>query len=83
MSRWPVGGMSSSAYLQRVRQEIQSGNTISGAMRRATVALWAEQFATLDEPILKPTGNDLPPLISGEHPLFWGSYMAIGDFQSQ
>jgi len=80
ISRWPVGGISSSRYIQRVRQEIHGNNTISGACRRAAIALWAEQFHTTDEPILKPAGSDAPPLTSGEHPLFWAGYMAIGDF---
>lgn len=80
ISRWQVGGPSSSAYLERVRQEVHGGNTISGAMRRATIAVWAEQFSTSEEPILKPTGSDAPALTSGEHPLLWGSYMALGDF---
>ncbi len=79
ISRWSVGGESSSRYLQRMRQELKASSSISAAMRRSTISLWAEQFATASEPVLLPAGNDADILTSGEHPLLWGGYMAIGD----
>jgi tetratricopeptide (TPR) repeat protein len=79
ISRWSVGGESSSRYLQRVRTELKSSPSTSGAMRRATVSLWAEQFATANEPVLLPAGNDADLLTGGDHPLLWSGYMAIGD----
>lgn len=78
ISRWSVGGESSSRFLQRVRREIADSRDISSATRRATLALWAEQFATVGEPILLHTSGDNDSLTSGEHPLLWGGYMAVG-----
>ena len=79
VSRWSVGGESSSRFLQRARWEMSGSKSISGALRKSSIALWVEQFATASEPILLPAGSDSPVLTSGEHPLLWSSYMAIGD----
>ncbi len=79
ISRWATGGMSSSRYLQRLRQELSETTPISKSLRRATLALWAEQFAVSDEPVLKPAGGADTELTSGEHPLLWSGYMAVGN----
>jgi hypothetical protein len=78
ISRWYAGGESSSRFLQRVRREIADSRDISGATRRASLSLWAEQFATVGEPILLHSSGDNDSLTTGEHPLLWGGYMAIG-----
>lgn len=78
ISRWSVGGESSSRYLQRLRREIADSRDVSTATRRASLAIWAEQFATAGEPILLHSSGDNDSLTSGEHPLLWGGYMSIG-----
>jgi hypothetical protein len=79
ISRWSTGGISSSRFLQRVRQDLSDARSLSGSMRRATLALWAEQLNAADEPILKPLSRDTDPITDGEHPLLWSGYVAIGD----
>lgn len=81
ISRWKVGGISASRYLQRIRQELGDSRSLSGSLRRATLAVWSEQFHTDQEPILQPTGSSTDRLVSGENPLLWSAYMAIGDYQ--
>jgi CHAT domain len=83
ISRWSVSGESSSRFWQRARMEFASFGGISAGLRRASIALWAEEFNTSTEPVLHPVGNDSDLLTSGEHPLFWAGYMAIGDRKSQ
>lgn len=79
LSRWPAGGVSTSALLQRQLEELQS-DPPSAALRRSVLALWAEQFVAANEPTLLPWSKDAAVLISGEHPLLWAGYMAVGDY---
>jgi tetratricopeptide (TPR) repeat protein len=81
ISRWAVGGVSSSRYLQRVRQELRDNQRLSSSTRRAALAIWSEQFNAEEEPILKPLSSDGARVTSGEHPLLWSSYMTIGDYE--
>ncbi len=80
LSRWPVGGASTAILLQRQLEELQS-EAPSAALRRAVLALWAEQFVSADEPSMLPVNQETPTLVSGSHPLLWSGYMAIGDYQ--
>ena len=82
LSRWAAGGISSARYLQRARQELTDSVSLSAAMRRATIALWADQFVAADEAALRPAGRDATPLVSGEHPALWGGYLTLGDRQA-
>ncbi|MBX3423434.1 MAG: CHAT domain-containing protein [Pirellulaceae bacterium] len=79
LSRWSSGGTSGARYLQRARLELARSQPLSIALRRASLALWSEQFAMAEQPIFKPLSSDSGTLASGEHPLLWGGYMAIGD----
>ena len=81
VSRWPVGGASTATLLQRQLEELQS-ETPSAALRRAVLALWAEQFVSADEPSMLPVNKETPALVSGSHPLLWSGYMAVGDYQA-
>jgi tetratricopeptide (TPR) repeat protein len=80
LSRWPVGGASTAALLQRQLEELQS-EAPSAALRRSVLALWPEQFSSADEPALLPPRKETPPLVNGSHPLLWSGYMAVGDYQ--
>lgn len=81
LSRWPAGGVSTSRLLQRQLEELQS-EPPSAALRRAVLALWAEQFVAANEPALLPWSKDAAILVRGEHPLLWAGYMAVGDYSS-
>lgn len=79
ISRWSVGGLSTANLLKRYLEESQT-ETSSQALRRATVALWAEQFLISDEPSLSPAGNEADMFCPGTHPVMWSGYMAVGDY---
>ncbi len=81
ISRWPVGGRSTSTLLQRQLEEMQFERP-SNAHRRAILAQWPEQFLIAEEPALLPAGKEASALTSGFHPLFWGGYMVVGDYSS-
>ncbi|MEO8268757.1 MAG: CHAT domain-containing protein, partial [Aureliella sp.] len=80
LSRWPVGGVSTAALMQRQLEELQIESP-SAALRRAVLSVWPEQFVSADEPSLLPAIKQTPTLVSGSHPLLWSGYMAIGDYQ--
>ena len=82
LSRWPAGGVSTSTLLQRQLEELQS-EPPSAALRRAVLALWAEQFVAASEPTLLPWNKNEAVLVGGEHPLLWAGYMAVGDYSSE
>lgn len=77
VSRWKVGGRSALSALSRVIDELEVESP-SSAWQRTAIALWAEKFATADEPVL-PSARGLPSSIDGNHPLLWSGYMMIGD----
>lgn len=81
LSRWPVGGKSTSTFMQRYLEELQDTRP-SDAMRRAIVAQWSEQFLIADEPALLPAGKEDAALTGGTHPILWGGYMAVGDYRA-
>lgn len=78
LSRWPVGGKSTAAMLERYLEDSQS-ESASTALRRAVLSLWTEDFLIADEPSLLPAGKEAAALCSGQHPLLWSSYMSVGD----
>ena len=80
MSRWKVGGRSAQSALSRIIEELEV-EAPSSAWQRTAIALWAEKFATVDEPIL-PGAKSLPPTIQGNHPLLWSGYLMLGDHQA-
>lgn len=82
LSRWPAGGVSTSTLLRRQLEELQS-EPPSAALRRAVLALWADQFVATSEPTLLPWNKDATVLVSGDHPLLWAGYMAVGDYSKK
>ncbi len=78
ISRWPVGGKSTSSLLVNYLQELQTESSAE-ALRRATLSLWAQDFLVADEPGLLPAGKEAAALTRGNHPTLWAAYMAIGD----
>lgn len=78
LSRWPVGGKSTAAILERYLEDSQS-ESASTALRRAVLSLWTEDFLIADEPSLLPAGKEAAALCSGQHPLLWSGYMSVGD----
>jgi hypothetical protein len=81
ISRWSVGGISSSRYLQRTFRELKQSPSLSSAHRRAVLSQWVEQFNTEDEPVL-PAHAESPAVTEGNHPLLWAGYMVVGDRKS-
>ena len=77
LSRWKVGGRSAHTALARIIDELDV-EPPSTAWQRTALALWAEKFATIDEPVL-PSARGLPANIDGNHPLLWSGYMMLGD----
>lgn len=80
LSRWAVGGYSTSTILQRQLEELQFERP-SSALRRAVLAQWPEQFPISTEPALLPAGKESATLITGFHPLLWSGYMSVGDYE--
>ncbi len=78
LSRWAAGGRSAGTALTRYIEELEDEPS-SEAWRRAALSQWTEQFLIADEPILLPAGKEASALSSGQHPLLWSGYMAIGD----
>ncbi|MEM7475089.1 MAG: CHAT domain-containing protein [Planctomycetota bacterium] len=78
LSRWPVGGRSAGILLRRYLEERESSAS-STAWRRATLALWPEDFLIADEPALLPAGDASDAIVTGSHPVLWASYMHLGD----
>ncbi len=80
LSRWSVGGRSSQVLLSRYLQELLSESP-SAAWQRSVAALWAEQFPIAEEPSLLNVSKQ-SPLVTGQHPKLWSSYLILGDSQS-
>lgn len=78
LSRWPVGGRTTAALMQRYLEGLPFERP-SLALRRAILAQWPEEFFIADEPSLLPAGGESESLIPGKHPKLWAGYMAIGD----
>lgn len=78
LTRWPVGGKSSRMALGRLLEELQF-EAPSTAWQRSAIALWAEQLASADEPALPPAWKNETTTLGGDHPLFWSSYILVGD----
>jgi hypothetical protein len=77
ISRWSVGGESSAILAESLR-DYGSSVAWSEAWQRAVASLWAEELGSGREVTIP---KDAEPLstISGELPLYWSSYILIGD----
>ncbi|GIW98697.1 MAG: hypothetical protein KatS3mg111_2030 [Pirellulaceae bacterium] len=78
LSRWPTGGRSTAALLERYLREVSLGSW-SAAWRRSVLSMWANQWLIAEEPALLPAGKEAENLVTGEHPLLWAGYLHIGD----
>ncbi|MFG0288569.1 MAG: hypothetical protein ACF8CQ_10355 [Rhodopirellula sp. JB044] len=76
LSRWPTGGASAATVLTEVVNEIPH-TSLAAAMRRGTMMLRQAELSTSREPLLGKPDTDVP-VVSGEAPLFWSSYLSTG-----
>lgn len=77
VSRWAVGGESMVILADAMRD--YGGSVVwSEAWQRAVASLWAEELSLARE-VRSPKEFDAAEILSGELPLYWASYLNIGD----
>ncbi len=77
ISRWSVGG-ESTAILAETMRDYGGSVAWSEAWQRAVASLWAEELSGNREVTL-PKAAESSTTFSGDVPLYWSSYMVIGD----
>jgi tetratricopeptide (TPR) repeat protein len=77
VSRWPVRGASSHLVISNYQKELDFISA-SEALQRSIFDLWATELDAATEPVLdfKPGA---PNVVKGTYPIFWATYMQIGD----
>ncbi|MCA9193099.1 MAG: CHAT domain-containing protein [Planctomycetales bacterium] len=78
LSRWPVGGVSTSRLLKRYLDE-RLFSSDAEAWQHSVLALWAEPLSVAEEPAMLPAGAENESLTNGEHPLLWAGYFIVGN----
>jgi hypothetical protein len=73
MSRWPIGGQSTSIVLRELLQE-QPQSGLIPSWQRARLLLQESELGPTTEPLVGAANKDLVGL-TGKEPLFWASYI--------
>ena len=78
LSRWIVGGESSSIVLNEFLQELPFSG-MHASWQRARAMLRRSELSPTEEPMLTQAEHDIENL-SGNEPFFWASYMVVAPF---